>query len=119
MCASHGGRAPQVKKGAKERLAELIEPALAGLHKALQSNDLTSIVKASQIVLDRTGFHPTKAVEMFGKDGGPIETNVQPFPIDKISIPLKQALIAELKAIEKGADFGGKDSPFMTLIENP
>lgn len=115
VCGHHGGRSPQAKRSAKERLAELIEPALAGLHKALQSNDLGSIVKASQIVLDRTGFHPTKAVEMFGKDGGPIEANVQPLPLDKLSLPLKRALIAELKEIQQGADFRGKDSPFITL----
>jgi hypothetical protein len=95
VCASHGGRAPQVKKSAKERLAELIEPALAGLHKALQSNDLTSIVKASQIVLDRTGFHPTKAVELFGKDGGPIETQNTNIEVDSLSVPLKLFLLFE------------------------
>jgi hypothetical protein len=117
VCASHGGRAPQVKKSAKERLAELIEPALDGLHTALKSGEIPSIVKAAQVVLDRTGFHPTKAVEMSGKDGGPIEANVQPFPFDKLSTPLKRALVAELEAIKQGGDFGGKDSPFMTLKE--
>lgn len=96
VCASHGGRAPQVKKSAKERLAELIEPALAGLHKALESNDLGSIVKASQIVLDRTGFHPTKAVEMSGKDGGPIETQNTNIEVDSLSLPLKLLLLLEI-----------------------
>ena len=95
VCATHGGQAPQVKKSAKERLAELIEPALAGLHKALQSNDLGSIVKASQIVLDRTGFHPTKAVELFGKDGGPIETQGNNIEIESLSVPLKLYILFE------------------------
>lgn len=94
VCASHGGRAPQVKKSAKERLAELIEPALAGLNKALESNDLTAIVKASQIVLDRTGFHPTKAVELFGKDGGPIETN-STIDAESLSYPVKLLILYE------------------------
>ena len=64
--ASHGGQAPQVKKSARERLAELVEPALEGLHKALKSGEIPSIVKAAQIVLDRTGFHPSKAIELTG-----------------------------------------------------
>lgn len=117
VCASHGGRAPQVKKSAKERLAELVEPALEGLHTALKSGEIPSIVRAAQVVLDRTGFHPTQAVELFGKDGGQIEANVQPFPVDKLSTPLKRALIAELDAIQQGANFGGRESPFMTLKE--
>jgi hypothetical protein len=65
VCATHGGQAPQVKKSAKERLAELVEPALKGLHKALKSGEIPSIVKAAQIVLDRTGFHPTQAKELY------------------------------------------------------
>jgi hypothetical protein len=73
VCATHGGRAPQVKNSARERLAELIEPALKGLHKALKSEDLSTIVRASQIVLDRCGFHPSQAIELYGKDGGPLE----------------------------------------------
>jgi hypothetical protein len=62
-----GGRAPQVQRSAKERLAELVEPALKGLHKALKSGEIPSIVKAAQIVLDRTGFHPTQAMEIYGE----------------------------------------------------
>lgn len=93
VCASHGGRAPQVKKSAKERLEELIEPALAGLHKALKSNDLGSIVKASQIVLDRTGFHPSQAIELTGKNGGPIETQEVGLEIEKLPLYVKQLLV--------------------------
>jgi hypothetical protein len=92
VCATHGGRAPQVKKSAKERLAELIEPALAGLNKALESNDLTAIVKASQIVLDRTGFHPRSAVELFGKDGEPIQVESTLY-VELLPTWLKQAIV--------------------------
>jgi hypothetical protein len=107
VCATHGGRAPQVKKSAKERLEELIDPALAGLHKALQSNDLGSIVKASQIVLDRTGFHPSQAIELTGKNGGPI--NVEPtINIEELPIWLKQALVI--------IGSGGKISPDLERV---
>jgi len=98
VCATHGGRAPQVKKSAKERLAELVEPALKGLHKALKSGEIPSIVKAAQIVLDRTGFHPTQAMELTGKDGGPIETDESSKPIsaDALSLHVKKLVLFEL-----------------------
>src|SRR5436305_15207742 len=73
VCATHGGQAPQVKKSARERLAELVEPALEGLHTALKSGEIPSIVKAAQIVLDRTGFHPSKAIELTGELVGSVE----------------------------------------------
>ena len=95
VCATHGGRAPQVMKSARERLAELVEPALEGLHAALKSGEIPSIVKAAQIVLDRTGFHPTKAVELFGKDGGPIETQDNNIEVDSLSVPLKLYILFE------------------------
>lgn len=98
VCATHGGQAPQVKKSAKERLAELVEPAVEGLHKALKSNELPTIVRASQIVLDRCGFHPSKSIELTGKDGGPIETeSSKPIPADALSLHLRRLVLFELR----------------------
>src|SRR3954451_8584111 len=98
VCATHGGQAPQVKKSARQRLAELVEPALKGLHKALKSGEIPSIVKAAQIVLDRTGFHPTQAMELYGKDGGPIETDEcsKPISADALSLHVKKLILFEL-----------------------
>jgi hypothetical protein len=98
VCATHGGRAPQVQRSAKERLAELVEPALKGLHKALKSGEIPSIVKAAQIVLDRTGFHPTQAMEVYGKDGGPIETeSSKTIPVESLSFHVKTLILFELE----------------------
>lgn len=58
VCRIHGGGAPQVQKSAKQRLLELVNPALAELHRILEdkkSDDHVKI-KAIQTVLDRTGF---------------------------------------------------------------
>jgi hypothetical protein len=97
VCATHGGRAPQVQRSAKERLAELVEPALKGLHTALKSGEIPSIVKAAQIVLDRTGFHPSQAIELTGKDGGPIETeSSKPIPVESLSLHVKKLILFEL-----------------------
>lgn len=65
VCTTHGGNAPQVKKKAKERLLELVDPALAALHKVLANPDTEDAVKvrASLGILDRTGFRPGLVVE--------------------------------------------------------
>jgi hypothetical protein len=81
----------------------LVEPALEGLHTALKSGEIPSIVKAAQIVLDRTGFHPTQAMEIYGKDGGPIEVG-STINLEVLSIEEKQTL-AEL--LEKAGESGG------------
>ena len=112
VCATHGGRAPQVKRSAKERLAELVEPALKGLHTALKSGEIPSIVKAAQIVLDRTGFHPSQAIELTGKDGGPIET-VNTIHLDRLSMDEKRTLIEILD--KAGASEGNQDAPIVIM----
>jgi hypothetical protein len=99
VCATHGGRAPQVKKSARERLAELIEPALKGLHKALKSNDLPTIVRASQIVLDRCGFHPSQAIEIYGQNGGPVEIQTPTIDIESMSPEVRATLLRELRLL--------------------
>lgn len=108
VCATHGGRAPQVKKSARERLDELIEPALNGLHKALKSNDLSTIVRASQIVLDRCGFHPSKAIELTGKYGGRVEAE-NTINLDLLSIDEQRTLIEILE--KAGAAQGDELAP--------
>jgi hypothetical protein len=63
----------------------------------LKSGEIPSIVKAAQIVLDRTGFHPTQAMELYGKDGGPIETeNSKPIPLEALSLHAKKLILFEL-----------------------
>ena len=99
VCATHGGRAPQVKKSAKERLAELIEPALEGLHTALKSGEIPSIVKAAQVVLDRTGFHPSQAIELYGQNGGPVEIQTTAIDIESMSPEGRAVLLRELRSL--------------------
>jgi hypothetical protein len=59
VCTSHGGASPQARKKAKERLLELVDPALAALQKVLTSDADDSVkVRAALGILDRTGFKP-------------------------------------------------------------
>jgi hypothetical protein len=98
VCATHGGQAPQVKNSARERLAELVEPALEGLHTALKSGEIPSIVKAAQIVLDRTGFHPSKAIELTAEYNGSVEV-VPAERVALLSVEEKEKLVELLERV--------------------
>lgn len=66
VCTVHGGNLPQVRKKAKERLLELVEPALASLQKVLTdpaADDATK-VRAALGILDRTGHGPGAKLEV-------------------------------------------------------
>lgn len=57
VCNSHGGRAPQVRRKAALRLAELVDPAIATLAREMataeKSNDRQA---AANSILDRAGI---------------------------------------------------------------
>lgn len=76
VCDRHGGKSPRSLEKARERIQELVEPALDVLHRATRSapacehcgrsdadRDPTA-VRAAVAILDRTGFHPTMSVEV-------------------------------------------------------
>lgn len=75
VCDKHGAKAPLSIQAAKERMAILVEPAMEVLYRATRSappcatcgrsdadRDPTA-VRAAQIILDRTGHHPTLTLE--------------------------------------------------------
>lgn len=67
VCRVHGGSAPQVRAAAKQRLLEMVNPALAALSQVLkQKKDHKARVSASNSVLDRAGFKPTDKFEFAG-----------------------------------------------------
>lgn len=75
VCAVHGGKVPAVQQAARERLLMLVEPAVEVLFRATRQappcehcgrsdadRDPTA-VRAAGMILDRTGFHPTMALQ--------------------------------------------------------
>jgi hypothetical protein len=75
VCHFHGGAAPQARRAAQLRLLSLIEPSFAVVAdfltprepcKACGRSDKDrdpAVLRAAQIVLDRTGFHPSISVQ--------------------------------------------------------
>lgn len=63
VCRMHGGSAPQVKRSARLRLLELVDPAIAQLARimagAMPEARPSDVLRAVENVLDRTG-HPRR-----------------------------------------------------------
>lgn len=70
VCRMHGGALPAVRKAARDRLAELVDPALHALASILADPDTDDAVKvrASLGILDRAGFRPGVVVEVSSGD---------------------------------------------------
>ena len=57
VCRLHGGAAPQVKRAAKLRLLELVDPAIATLARIMATSDNEALrLKAADSILDRGGL---------------------------------------------------------------
>jgi len=53
-----------VRRSARQRLAELAEPAVEALRRALDADDIRAITRAAIAVLDRTGHGPGQHVSI-------------------------------------------------------
>lgn len=64
VCRSHGGSAPQVKRKARLRLAELVDPAIGKLARIMAQGDDRVALRAVENVLDRAGYPRTANIEV-------------------------------------------------------
>lgn len=63
----HGGSAPQVKKSAYERLAEMVDPILTEMYRIALSGEAEAVrVVAAKDLLDRAGYKPKERIEQSG-----------------------------------------------------
>jgi hypothetical protein len=64
VCGAHGGRAPQSRLKARERLDEMVEPALVELRKLVARADSDGVrLSAIKDILDRTGYKLPERLE--------------------------------------------------------
>lgn len=64
VCPTHGGSAPQVQRGAKLRLLELVDPAIARLAREMDHAEFSSDrQRAANSILDRAGIVRQNGVE--------------------------------------------------------
>src|SRR5262245_49174819 len=80
VCRTHGGAAPQVQAKARARILALVDPALAELARIVNEGEADNVrLAAARDILDRAGLGAKQIVanEHTGKDGGPIDSNIQ------------------------------------------
>jgi hypothetical protein len=127
VCVMHGGAVPAVRKSARERLLAMVDPALDALLRFLRTGPPCEhcgrtdadrdplVLRAAQLVLDRTGFHPG------------IDLHVQPAPafaqylpwIPQDRLDLMRAWLTEAKtAMESGDLTAGADIADAVLVED-
>ncbi len=65
VCQTHGGGAPQVKRAARERLNDLIDPAINELGRRVEDSENPALaLRAAQDILDRAGYKSPEKVEL-------------------------------------------------------
>ena len=107
VCRVHGGSAPQSKKAARERLNDLVDPAISTLRTILKqgvkTGDYAAAVRASIAILDRCGFHPSQ----IDKDGDPNQGG-DLIQVESLSLPCRRLIFAELRGFKLSAELEHK-----------
>ncbi len=71
VCYVHGGAAPQVKKAARDRILEMVDPALAVLSRAMTLKPKESpsaiALAAARDILDRAGHKAIDKLQLSGE----------------------------------------------------
>lgn len=123
VCRVHGGDVPAAREAAKQRLLQLVDPAIYGLTQALKIAEsfqckecggfsdakmAAVVVKAAQIVLDRAGLGPKKELEVTHRNEAPMgwEQYLSDEQVYTVVAWIKEA---QAKAISEGAQL--RDEP--------
>jgi hypothetical protein len=99
VCRRHGGNLPNVKKAARERMLEMVDPALAELKRIIEKPATSDAdrLRAITLVLDRTGHGPKSEVTMEVKAyEGVIGRIMKTLPVtEPVPEPVKEPLALE------------------------
>lgn len=75
VCTTHGGKAPQVQKAARDRLLDAADPAARRLVELVDSDDEAVALRAATALLDRSGHGPT--TKQVNVDGGAVKYQIE------------------------------------------
>lgn len=97
VCATHGGRAPQVRRRAEERIREAADPAAAKLVELISNKKVPYPVQlaAARDLLDRAGIGKTQPV---------LQVEVMPWQQDLIDVLDAREVSDQLEVGDLGGD---------------
>jgi len=86
VCQTHGGGAPQVKKAARERLNDLIDPAINELGRRVEDRDNPALaLRAAQDILDRAGYKSPAQIDLHTTVGQAEEETLRHMSDEKLA----------------------------------
>lgn len=108
VCFHHGGKAKHVRDKARERLRELVHPAIEALADMInlgaQSEDKSAVIRAALAVLDRCGYEAKSGLEVSGPHHGPADLRAQEFRMEDFSIETRRMMLRDMeRAAERRA----------------
>jgi hypothetical protein len=106
ICKDHGGSTPLAKLNAKQRLAEMCEPALAVLREMMSDAGVEDDVrlKAALAVLDRAGYSPKHQLTLRDKRETSLNTMTRDQLIDRGRRIMQEIEARSADAIDTTAD---------------
>jgi hypothetical protein len=75
VCGTHGGKAPQVQRKARERLLDAADTAASKLVELIDDPDPAVALRAATALLDRSGHGPT--TKQVNVDGGAVKYQIE------------------------------------------
>ena len=68
VCQVHGGRAPQVKAKAEDRIRDLVDPSLNRIARTIADDANPALaLQAARDILDRAGYKATEKIQSDGR----------------------------------------------------
>ena len=68
VCVVHGGRAPQVKAKAEDRIRDLVDPSLNRIARTIADDQNPALaLAAARDILDRAGYKATEKIQSDGR----------------------------------------------------
>jgi len=68
VCQVHGGRAPQVKAKAEDRIRDLVDPSLNRIARTIGDDANPALaLAAARDILDRAGYKATEKIQSDGR----------------------------------------------------
>lgn len=102
VCKFHGGSTKHVQKKARERLQDMVDPAISQLYRLLEKPDTSDAdrIRVIQIIMDRTGYHAKSELTVEAKpwEGIAADILIDAGDLPETAVVMPSDTMAELQA---------------------